>query len=262
MARRDLAQRHVVVTGAGTGIGRAIALRLARRGARLSLLARRRRPLVQTAEACAEAGAAATLVRSLDIREAARVERAFRAAVKDQGPVWALVANSGIGGPNQAGPDDRFEDLVATNLTGTYHCLRAAEAHLADGPRAPAPGCDFLDPGAHRRSGVQRLLRLQGRALGADALPGHGARAPGRPGQRRVPRLGGHRDGLGGHRRHGPKPWACPRDEAFQTAMADVPLGRMGRPEDVAGLVSWLLSDDARGVTGQGLDMNNGAFMA
>jgi NAD(P)-dependent dehydrogenase (short-subunit alcohol dehydrogenase family) len=51
------------------------------------------------------------------------------------------------------------------------------------------------------------------------------------------------------------------RAEALAAAMADVPLGRMSRPEDVAGLVSWLLSPDARGVTGQALDMNNGAWM-
>jgi NAD(P)-dependent dehydrogenase (short-subunit alcohol dehydrogenase family) len=41
-----------------------------------------------------------------------------------------------------------------------------------------------------------------------------------------------------------------------------VPLGRMAQPEDIAGTVVWLLSDDARGVTGQAIDHNNGAFMA
>jgi len=50
-------------------------------------------------------------------------------------------------------------------------------------------------------------------------------------------------------------------EEARAVAMQDVPLGRMSSPEDVAGLVAWLLSPDARGVTGQALDMNNGAFM-
>ena len=43
--------------------------------------------------------------------------------------------------------------------------------------------------------------------------------------------------------------------------MADVPLGRMSEPADVAGTVAWLLSDDARGVTGQAIDQNGGAFM-
>ena len=51
------------------------------------------------------------------------------------------------------------------------------------------------------------------------------------------------------------------REEAVRVAMQAVPLGRMGRPEEVAGMVAWLLSEDARGVTGQGLDMNGGAWM-
>jgi 3-oxoacyl-[acyl-carrier protein] reductase len=50
-------------------------------------------------------------------------------------------------------------------------------------------------------------------------------------------------------------------EEARRIAMSSVPLGRMSRPEDVAGMTAWLLSPDARGVTGQGLDMNGGAFM-
>ena len=52
------------------------------------------------------------------------------------------------------------------------------------------------------------------------------------------------------------------QQEAHTIAMADVPLGRMSQPEEVAGLVAWLISEDARGVTGQTLDMNGGAFMA
>jgi meso-butanediol dehydrogenase / (S,S)-butanediol dehydrogenase / diacetyl reductase len=52
------------------------------------------------------------------------------------------------------------------------------------------------------------------------------------------------------------------RDAAYAEAMREVPLGRMSRPEDVAGTVAWLLSPDARGVTGHALDQNGGAFMA
>jgi NAD(P)-dependent dehydrogenase (short-subunit alcohol dehydrogenase family) len=51
------------------------------------------------------------------------------------------------------------------------------------------------------------------------------------------------------------------REEAFQQAMSAVPLGRMSQPRDIAGMVAWLVSDDARGVTGQALDMNGGAWM-
>jgi len=132
---------HAVVTGAGTGIGRAIALRLASEGARLSLLARDRPKLEKTAREIRAAGGTEALALALDIRDRAAVERRFAEAAEKQGPIRALVANSGIGGPNgpwspgSAGPD-RFDDLVATNLVGTYLCLRAAEKHLAPGPDA------------------------------------------------------------------------------------------------------------------------------
>ena len=50
-------------------------------------------------------------------------------------------------------------------------------------------------------------------------------------------------------------------DDAFEQAMREVPLHRMSEPEDIAGTVAWLLSADARGVTGQAIDHNGGAFM-
>src|SRR5260221_717089 len=121
--------RHVVVTGAGRGIGKAIALRLAREGARLSLLARGVDALQATAD---ELGGA--FVAQVDVRDGAQVERAFAEATAANGPVHALVANSGIGGPNEPGSDDRFYDLVATNLVGTYQCVRGAQRQLAAGP--------------------------------------------------------------------------------------------------------------------------------
>ena len=51
------------------------------------------------------------------------------------------------------------------------------------------------------------------------------------------------------------------REEAYRDAMLLVPTGRMGRPEDVAGTVAWLLSPDARGMVGQAIDQNGGAWM-
>ena len=51
------------------------------------------------------------------------------------------------------------------------------------------------------------------------------------------------------------------REDAYREAMKPVPLGRMTQPEDIAGTVAWLLSPDARGVTGQAIDQNGGAWM-
>ena len=50
-------------------------------------------------------------------------------------------------------------------------------------------------------------------------------------------------------------------EQAYAQAMSEVPLRRMSNPEDIAGTVAWLLSPDARGVTGQAIDQNGGAFV-
>ncbi len=247
--------RHVVVTGAGRGIGKAIALRLARDGARLSLLARGVDALDATA---AEIGGA--FVRQVDIRAADEVEAAFAAAAAANGPIHALVANSGAGGPNEPGPDDRFLELVATNLSGTYACTRAAERHLAAGPdrrdivviasilaRIGVPGYTGY---CASKAGLLGLVR----ALAAELAPANvqvNAICPGwvdtamaREG------IGLLATAIGGT-----------FDDAYRQAMREVPLGRMSAPEDVAGTVAWLLSPDSRGVTGQAIDQNGGAVM-
>ena len=247
--------RHVLVTGAGTGIGKAIARRLARDGATLTLLARDLDRLEATA---AEIGGAHVV--SCDVRDQAAVEAALDGAVAAQGPLEAAVANSGLGGPNQPGEEDRFHDLVATNLLGTYHTLRAAERHLA-----PEGECHLVVvssilarigvPGytgyCASKAGLLGLVR----ALAAELAPAQvqvNAICPGWVDTSMAHEgLEGMAQGLG-----------ISKSEAYELAMREVPLGRMSQPEDVAGLVAWLLSKDARGVTGQALDMNGGAFMS
>ena len=124
---------NAVITGAGAGIGRAIALRLAADGHSLGLLARNIDALNATAEAAREAGAPRVHSAACDIRNRAAVDRTVETLADSLGGLNCLVANSGIGGPNADGPDDRFDDLVQTNLMGTYYCARAAERHFAPG---------------------------------------------------------------------------------------------------------------------------------
>ncbi len=95
------APRHVVITRAGTGIGRAIALRLAASGDSLTLLGRRIELLEQTARDL-PAGIPIHVDRC-DIRDGAEVNRAFDAAAKEIGPIHVLVANAGLGGENHPG---------------------------------------------------------------------------------------------------------------------------------------------------------------
>jgi NAD(P)-dependent dehydrogenase (short-subunit alcohol dehydrogenase family) len=227
---RPMDGRHVIVTGAGTGIGRAIALRLAREGATLSLLARDTGRLQETA-ALAPAGSTIH-VGSCDIRDRASVDDAVAAAVRANGPVHALCANAGLGGPNDDGPDDRFADLVATasilariGVPGyTGYC--ASKAGLLGLTRSLAAELarDEIQVNAICPGWVDTDMAWQG----IDAFAADTGRT---------------------------------REEAYAEAMREVPMGRMSQPEDIAGTVVWLLSPDARGVTGQAIDHNNGAFM-
>ena len=251
--------KHVVVAGAGTGIGRAIALRLAREGASVTLLARGKGRLEETA-ASIEGTAH---VEACDIRQRRRVDRALERAAEALGPMHALVAASGVGGPNGEEDEggDRFDDIVQTNLNGTYHCVRAVLRQLAPGPdarhvvvissilaRIAVPGYTGYSASKAGLLGARPLARGRARAgenVQVNAIcPGwvdtemawHG--------------LDGIAAATGGHARGG-----LPRRDARGAAR------RMSQPDEVAGTVAWLLSADARGVTGQAIDQNGGAWM-
>ena len=251
---------HVLVTGAGTGIGKAIALRLSGEGYAVSLFGRREGALRETAVAIAKAGSGRAFVAPCDIRQADHVSAAFEAAVAELGPVSALVANAGIGGANTPGAADRFADLVATNLVGTYHCMRTAQTHVRAGPeprhmvvissilaRFGVPGYTGY---CASKTGLLGLVRAMALELAEDNVQVN-AVCPGWVNTQMA------RDGISGMA----EAMGCTYDEAYAQAMSAVPLGRMSEPEHIAGMVSWLLGPDARGVTGQAMDMNNGAYM-
>ena len=251
-----LSGRHVVVTGAGTGIGRAIAERLAAEGASLTLVARTRERLEATASAIARG-----TVAPADIRDREQVESAFDVGVAANGPIHALVSASGVGGPNADGPDERFEDLVATNLTGTYWCVRAAQRRLAPGPEArhlvlvasilARIGVAGYTGYCASKAGLLGLVRALAAELASENVQAN-AICPGWVDTDMAwEGIDGLATAIGGT-----------RDDAYSVAMRDVPLARMSQPEDIAGTVAWLLSPDARGVTGQAIDQNGGAFMS
>ena len=245
--------RHVVVTGGGKGIGRAIAERLAAEGASLSLLAPNTDELEQVAE---RVGAGAHFC---DIRDRDSVAAAFAAAAEARGPIHGLVANSGIGGPNADGPDDRFTEIVQTNLFGTYWCIRAALRHLAPGPeerhvvviasilaRIAVPGYTGYSAS---KAGLLGLVRSFSAELAPDAVQVNAIC----PGWVETDMAWQGIDAI-------VDATGLSREEAVAEVLKQVPLGRMGQPEDIAGTVAWLLSPDARGITGQAIDQNGGAW--
>ena len=233
--------KHVAVTGAGTGIGRAIAQRLAAEGARLTLLARDESRLRDVAPGAT--------TRSVDIRDRDAVFAAFTE------PLDALVANAGVGGPNEPGDGDRFDEIVRTNLDGTYWCCRAAEPHLPDGGRIVVTSSILARIGVAgytaycaSKAGLLGLVR----AFAAEFAPRRiqvNAICPGWVNTEMA--------------WQGLSVWpGLTAEQAWEIAVQEVPLRRMGEPEEIAGTVAWLLSADALGVTGQAIDHNNGAWMA
>jgi short-subunit dehydrogenase len=125
---RALEQATVVVTGASSGIGRATALRFARRGSRLGLCAREPEALAAAAVECEAAGAAGVLQRALDVGEEAAVED-FAAAVEERfGRIDVWVNDAGViaYGSFLEIPAEVFAKVVQTNLLGQVHGARAA----------------------------------------------------------------------------------------------------------------------------------------
>jgi NAD(P)-dependent dehydrogenase (short-subunit alcohol dehydrogenase family) len=228
--------RHVVVTGAGTGIGAAIARRLREEGATVTGLARdaeRLRPSVDRAIAC-------------DIRAEAEVEAAF---AQVDAPLYALVANAGIGGENRPGSGDRFGDIVQTNLLGTYRTIRGAlglgvERIVVTSSILARIGVPHYTGYCASKAGLLGLVRSFAAELAPDVsvnaiCPGWVATEMSWQGL----------DAMG------------EREQAYRDAMSFVPMGRMSAPEEIAGTVAWLLSDEAKLVTGQAIDHNGGAWM-
>ncbi len=259
------------MTGAGSGIGRAIALRFAAGGDRVSLLGRRVGELEATV-ALSEAPHALR-AHACDVRDRGSVRAAMASAAEALGPVDVAISNAGIGGPNgpcfqEEGAEDRFDELVSTNLGGTYRFFRAALEHLSPealdahggGPRRHLVAVSSIlarigvagySGYCASKAGVSGLVR----AMASELAPLHvqvNAVAPGWVDTDMA------REGLDGMA----AALGISQDEALAIAMKDVPLGRMGRPEEIAGMVAWLTSVDAQGVTGQTLDMNGGAFMS
>jgi NAD(P)-dependent dehydrogenase (short-subunit alcohol dehydrogenase family) len=231
------AGRHVVVTGAGTGIGAAIAQRLREEGATVTGMARdveRLREHVDRAIQC-------------DIRDQAQVEAAF---AQLDGPIYALCANAGIGGENHPGPDDRFEDIVRTNLNGTYWTIRAAlglglERIVVTSSILARIGVPGYTAYCASKAGLLGLVR----SLAVELAPSVSVNAI-------CPGWVATELSWAGLDEMGPT-----REAAYEQAMFFVPMGRMSEPAEIAATVAWLLSEEAKLVTGQAIDHNGGAWL-
>ena len=126
-----LHNKVALITGASRGIGRSVALTLARAGARLTLVARSRKDLDVVATEIAVAGGSA-IVHAADLRDASAANGAVDAAVSAYGGLQILVNNAGVGGfsPLAQTTDDEWDRILGTNLTAVFRLTRAALPQL------------------------------------------------------------------------------------------------------------------------------------
>jgi NAD(P)-dependent dehydrogenase (short-subunit alcohol dehydrogenase family) len=244
----------VLVTGGGSGIGRATALRLASEGASVGVLDRHGDHAQQTVR---DAGAdgASSLALTADVSKEADVEAAIERLTRDAGPLSGLVTCAGIFHPGDFKPAadvdlDAFMSVLGVNLVGTFLAVKHALPHLVErcgslvtiASTAAVRGHGFGSGYTASKGGVDAFTRLVAVQYGAAGVRANCIC----PGSVDTPMTGGvHKT-----------------TDAIEQAKRRIPLQRVADAEQLASVAAFLLSDDASHMTGQTLVVDGGSTIA
>lgn len=240
----DFTGRHIVITGASTGIGRATAERIAREGGKVTLIARRREVLEETAKAIGPA--ARGIVADVGAKE--QLLAALDKAAADHGPIDGLFLNAAVNGAFSLTPDypdEAFEEVMRVNAFSLFWAVR----HVLPAMIARKKGAILITGSLGGETGMVGNIGYCtskhaavgiARTIAMEAAP-HGVRCNWiAPGFIDTPMLAG-----------------VPEDFKAQMARR-VPQKRVGTPEEAGAVAAFLLSDDASHVTAQGLAVDGG----
>jgi 3-oxoacyl-[acyl-carrier protein] reductase len=247
-----LAGRVAVVTGASRGIGRAVAMTLAGHGAKVIVNFQSNEAAAgETVAVIAAAGGRASALR-FDVADPAAVEAATKEIVATEGGIHILVNNAGVAVNTLTlgAKDADFRRAVDVNLGGTFNCTRAALRSLI---RAPGGGriinmTSVLGEGGSAgqapyvaaKAGIIGLTKSWAREYASRGLTVNAVS----PGVIETDMTAAEMP-------------AARKEEVLKT----IPLGRIGTPEDVAGLVAFLAGPSASYITGQVVRVNGGLLM-
>lgn len=251
-----LDQKVALITGAGSGIGRAIALLYAQQGARVIVADIREESAANVvAEIIAQNGISYAL--TLDVAQEEQVRERFAQVVREHGRLDILVNNAGVshvGNILETSVED-WERVMAVNARGVFLCAREAVRHMvAQEPRggvlvniASVAGLIAVDRRFPYGASKGAVLSMT-RSIAMDFVD-QGIRANAIcPGTVHTPFVEGYlARNFAGH-----------EDEVRQQLHARQPIGRMGRPDEIASAALYLASDEAAFVTGSALIIDGG----
>ena len=242
-----------VVTGGTEGIGRATALQLAREGARVAICARRQEPLDRTAAEIGKTGADVLAV-AADMSKAADIKRFMKAVVERFGGIDILVNNAGASarGKFLEIEDKTWSADIELKVFGAIRCTRLAVPHMKKrgGGRivnitisgAKQPGAESYPTSVSRAAGLA-LTKALSKEYAPDNI--------------RVNTVCIGKIKSGQHERRYTREGKKAEDYYRETSK-DIPLGRVGEAEEVADVITFLVSDAASYVTGTSVNLDGG----
>lgn len=248
-----------VISGAGTGIGRAIAQSLCQLhgGSRCVLLGRREEPLRETQKSLPSGE---SVVLSVDVSQKGQLQRKIKEVGLEEMQLSGVVANAGIGGENHRGPEDRWQEIIDVNLTGSYNlvnaCLPALRANggeyrnvLFVSSILSRMGVPYYSAYCASKSGMLGLMRSWASEWAREKILVN-AICPGWVDTDMA------RQGIELLAQHQKKEFS----QVYAEQMNLVPTGKMSRPEELGDLIGFLFSGKQTSITGQELHVNNGAW--
>ncbi len=253
-------QKTFLVSGAGSGIGQAISLELAKNhAARIVLVGRREDALKKTQELLPSPSQ--HLIVAADTLDGKKLQEVFKRIKLDELNLTGIIANAGIGGGNSYGAKDRWNEIISINLTGAYTLVNEALPSLR---RAREPykhvvlvssilssmGVPGYTAYCASKAGLLGLMRSWAVELCHENIlvntvcPGWVATDMARAGIQALA-----------------DQMKVSFDTAYKQQMDILPLKKWSEPSEIGALISFLVSPQQTSITGQALHINNGALM-